>query len=356
MNIHEELALFKKRLDIELKLFLDREIALAKKQDHLVSLALIQAREILLSGGKRIRAAMMYIGYLAAGGKNTEEIIKASMSIELVHAFLLIHDDVMDRDDVRHGKKTIHAHFREYGIKYFPEKDTTHFGNIMAISIGDILTAYGGQCIFSSTFDPNDIVIALKRLQSIVLSTVIGQIKDVKMGFSSKIATEEEILLMYELKTARYTFEGPLCLGVTLAGGSQELLDDMKEYSIPMGIAYQIQDDILGIYGEETSVGKVMGSDLEEGKMTLLVAGAHQRGNKNQKKELKSLWGTTLTQEKLCRIQQLFKETGSFDYANNLQEELLQKARQVVQRMVTQDTYSRDFLFSVISYLAERKT
>lgn len=355
MNIHEELAVFKKKLDIELKLFFDREIAEAKKQDSLVSAALLQARKILLSGGKRIRAAMMYVGYLAAGGEDRQEMLKASMSIELIHTFLLIHDDVMDRDDVRHGQTTIHAFFRQYGETVFPGKDSVHLGNIMAISVGDILTAYGSQCLFTSSFRPENIILALRRLQSIILSTVIGQMKDIRMGFSSEIADENDVLLMYELKTARYTFEGPLCLGVTLAGGSKELLLQMKDFSIPIGIAYQIQDDILGIYGEETSVGKVVGSDLEEGKMTLLVSRAYKQANKAQKKELKDIWGTTLTKEKLVRVREIFKETGSFDYAMNLQNTLLAQAKEKAQDIATTNSYSRDFLLSIISYLSERK-
>ncbi|NCU41454.1 MAG: polyprenyl synthetase family protein [Candidatus Moranbacteria bacterium] len=354
MDVSLELSLFKKKIDKEITQFLDKEIEIIQKKDALVVNALQHTKSIILSGGKRIRSAMMYHGYLLSGGKDNEEIIRACVSMELIHAFLLIHDDVMDRDDFRHGKKTLHAFYSEYAQKLFPRKDCTHFGNAIAISLGDMLAALGQKCLYESNFPPERIVFGLRHLQSVVSSTIIGQVKDIRMGFSSCIAKEKEVLAMYKNKTARYTFEGPLCLGSIFAGKGEDFLGHISSYAIPTGIAYQIQDDILGIYGNPTTIGKPIGSDLEEGKMTILISKAYELGNKLQKKNLMDILGAPLNKENFSLAKEIIEETGSLAYARLMSSQLLREGEDALKKISSKNNNSKDFLIAVSSFLSQR--
>ena len=298
----------------------------------------------------------MYQGYLAAGGKEYQKALDACVSIELVHAFLLIHDDIMDRDSQRHGKKTIHARYEQLARRYFPERDAEHFGISMALTVGDMVAALGSQRIFTAEFDPAVIVRALRKLQSIVSYTVVGQTKDLVMEYRGK-ASVRDVLQMYEQKTARYTIEGPLHLGVILAGGSDELCHALSRYALPTGRAFQIQDDILGIYGDKKKIGKPLGSDLEEGKMTILVVRAFEQASPQEKRFLLSILGKEgLRPHDLRRVQKLFQRTGAYEYAKNLLRQELTTARQVLKEIPLLRRKTSLFLEGLLDYMEKRDT
>nr|MBP9728468.1 polyprenyl synthetase family protein [Candidatus Moranbacteria bacterium] len=265
MQIEEELKRFKSRLDPCIDAYFDAVLENGIKEDDLVAEALEHARVIVLAGGKRLRSAFMYYGYIGAGGTEEEKMLETSVSVELIHSFLLVHDDIIDRDDMRHGVPTLHKRYADFGKRLFPDRDTDHFGTSIAIIMGDMLYSFGNDILFKSDFPKERIFAALSRLQNIVSFTVVGQARDIYMEYKRE-ATEEEILSMYRNKTAKYTVEGPLHLGAIMAGASEELLTLLSDYAIPLGIAFQIQDDILGIFGSAKRLGKPVGSDIEEGK------------------------------------------------------------------------------------------
>lgn len=357
MEIEDELKAFKARLDPKIGAYFDKAIDEAGKEDILVADALRYSRALVLAGGKRLRAAFMYYGYLGAGGTEEEKMLEASMSIELIHAFLLVHDDIIDRDDVRHGVTTLHRHYADIGKRFFPEKDTEHFGNAMAIIIGDMLGAFGNDIIFCADFPLEQRFQALSRLQSIVSSTVIGQARDIYMEYQGE-AREEEILSMYRNKTARYTVEGPLHLGALLAGASQELLDGLSAYAIPLGIAFQIQDDILGIFGSTKRLGKPVGSDIEEGKITLLVSRALQGGTGEQRKRLKAILslGKELTEKEIREFQTLIEATGALEGTKQLAAQYIEEGKQALETIREKlDPRAYHFLSSVAAYMLKRE-
>lgn len=354
MDVRKELSNFKEEIDKELEIFLDKEIRRVKEKDPFLAEGLVLAKKILLSGGKRLRGALMYYGYFLAGGKDKQEILKASMSFELVHMYLLMHDDVMDRDDVRHGEMTIHKRYEQYA-KSLGRKDADHFGNSIAISLGDMISALGSQCLFFAKFPPEKIVLALQKLQEVIYSTVIGQVKDIRMSCLSDDPHMDDVLSMYELKTARYTFEGPLTLGIILAGGDEALLDSVRKYALPLGIAYQIQDDILGIYGDEEKTGKRSGSDIEEGKGTILVAYTFLHGTERQKEFLRSCLGAPVSKEQLQKIQRMFQENGAFSYAQEISKQYIQDGIQAGKKLETKDEHAKEFLIACGHYLNNRE-
>lgn len=356
MRIEQELKDFKARFDPRIDAYFDTVIDTAGKEDDLIAEAIGHVRELVMAGGKRLRAAFMYYGYLGAGGKEEDKILQAAVSVELLHAFLLVHDDIIDRDDLRHGVATLHRRYADFGKRYFPDKDTEHFGNAIAIIMGDMLCAFGNDIIFRSTFPPELVLQALSRIQRIVSFTVIGQARDIYMEYRRE-ATEEEILRMYENKTAKYTVEGPLHLGAILAGAPQSLLDGLSGYSIPLGIAFQIQDDILGVFGSEERLGKPVGSDIEEGKITLLVSRTLKNGTVREGERLRALLakGKTLTERDIEEFRELIRNTGAYDEAKTLAADSIRRGRQALAGIRgALDPKAYDFLDSVAEYMLER--
>src|SRR4030042_2825809 len=244
MDSKQKLLEYKKRVDQQLTGYFSQKINEAKKIGPSTAQMVKNIRDLTLAGGKRLRAAFVYWGYLGAGGKEIEKIIEASMSIELVHIFLLIHDDIIDRDDFRHGVPTIHKRYEKISRLVYPKAEPEHFGNSMEIVIGDRAYSLGNEIIFNSRFRPERILKALDQLQGIVSETVSGEVRDIILEARGK-ATEKEILEVHENKTAKYTVEGPLYLGAMLAGDNKKILKGYSDYAVPVGTAFQIQDEIL---------------------------------------------------------------------------------------------------------------
>lgn len=210
-------------------------------------------RDYLLRGGKRLRGALVLLGGEAAGGTR-EAAIDASLGVELLHAYLLIHDDFMDQDDVRRGGPTLH---RALG--------GDHLGTSLAVLCGDLCESWAGQ-LFSS---------ASPLVARTVEQVILGQMADLRAPRGRELYAEE-ILAVERAKTGTYTFELPLHLGATLAGAPAPVLDALSAYARPLGVAFQIADDLLGTFGSPEQTGKPNASDLREGKRTLLVARALQ--------------------------------------------------------------------------------
>lgn len=354
MEIKAFLADFKKEIDREIEAYFNNVIKETSKHDFLMAEALENVKKMILAGGKRLRPALMYYGYLGTGGKEKKKMLKTAVSVELIHFFLLIHDDIIDRDLKRHGKDTVHFTYEKIAKKTFPKNDSAHFGNSMAIIVGDMISALGNQIIYQSGFDPALVVKALHKLQSVVSFTVIGQAKDIYMQNKGQ-ATEGEVLEMYTYKTAKYTFEGPLHLGAILGGSNDEVLADLSKASIPLGIAFQIKDDLLGLFGSEKKVGKPVGSDIKEGKQTILVAKARENADRKQKKILESILGKKdLASEELKTFKKIIQDTGALAYANDLIDKEIEASRGIIKNIKI-SRESRDFLLGIADYVKERE-
>ncbi|MBU2028883.1 polyprenyl synthetase family protein, partial [Patescibacteria group bacterium] len=314
MDIKKFFTGFKKQIDRELTVYLDDKIREAEKQDFFTANLAKQAKKIILSGGKRLRPAFMYWGYMAGGGKEREKILKNSISIELVHNFLLMHDDIIDHGQKRHGVATLNAEYSKIGKLFFGQDGAEHFGNSMALIFGDMLSAMSNQVIFTSNFPADLIVKALKQIQAIVSQTVVGEIQDVYMDSSGK-TSEEAILKMYRNKTACYTIEGPLVLGAVLAGADEKIFKVLSAYALPLGVAFQIQDDILGIFGSEKELGKEIGLDIKESKKTLLLVKALELGTREQKVFLKEILGQkAISQSEIKKFQEIMVTSRALQY------------------------------------------
>ncbi|HRY82315.1 MAG TPA: polyprenyl synthetase family protein [Candidatus Moranbacteria bacterium] len=355
MDAIEMLKNYKKRVEPYLCDYFNRKIKEAKKLDSLAVQAVKMIADFTMAGGKRIRPALVYYGYLASGGKDGKEIIEASMGIELIHSFLLIHDDIIDRDKLRHGVMTVHEKYRKIGERISPKKDNAHFGNSMAIVAGDLAYSMANEIIFNAKFPPEIIIKALDKLQDIVYATIPGEMLDVVMENRGR-TTEKEILRMFEGKTSRYTFEGPLHFGSILSGNSVEMLPAFSRYSLPLGKAFQLRDDILGVFGTEKKLGKSVGADVTEGKQTLLLIKALEKSNASQKKIIQKCLGKKdLSKNELEEFRQVIRETGSLEYCQNLSEKFVAEALEALKKIKFKNEEAKKFLEGIAQYIIKRE-
>ena len=356
MDISSELKKFKGELDPLLADYFDRAIAEARKENVFVADALKQVKRIVLGGGKRLRSALMCQGYLAAGGRDRQTMLETSMSVEVVHTFLLIHDDIIDRDDFRHGERAVHSHYAALGKQFLTAHEAAHFGDAIGIVVGDMVSAFGNDIIFRSAFPDGKKFRALSELQKIVAYTVIGQTMDI-YGEYRKRVSEKDILKMYEYKTAKYTVEGPLALGALLAGASDEFIAALSGYAIPVGIAFQIRDDILGTFGSESKLGKPVGSDLAEGKRTLLVSFAEKASDAAGKKRIEALLSKrhAVTERDVKAFRVILEETGALERARTVMERYVEEGKRALDGVIGMHPDAKAFLIAVADYIVKRE-
>lgn len=350
------LKIFKNKFEPILQRYFDEKIYQAGKIDITTKEAVDMIKDYTMSGGKRIRPAFLYYSYLATGGhKEFEKILKISIAIELFHSFLLIHDDIFDKDTSRHGVATIHERYKKIAEKYNVTRDRTHFGNSMAIMLGNMTASMAYEIILNADFKSDLILKALNKIQKIVFMTISGQMIDVTMSYENE-ATERKIFKMNERKTAHYTFEGPIQLGCILAGASESYIDLFSAYALPLGKAFQIKDDIMGIFGNEKKIGKSVGSDISENKKTLLVAKALQNGNKEQKKIIKKYLGKeNISKKEIEEFKKIIKETGSLKYSENLAKGFAGEALNALLNIDFKDENAKRFFTGIVDYVINRE-
>ncbi len=359
MKAREYLINFRKDLEPLMRDYFKCKKENFKKVDPLAEEAVKILEKFTMSGGKRIRPAMVYYGFLLGGGKidesNKRDVLYASMSIELIHSFLLIHDDIIDRDDKRHGVDTVHEYYKKIAEKFLSKIEPGHFGNSMAIIAGDLAASMANEILFEANFSAEVILKALKQLQKVVYVTIPGEMLDVVME-AKGTTTEAEILRMHEGKTAFYTFEGPLHLGAILAGNSSEkLLKDISQYSSAIGKAFQIRDDVLGIFGDEKKLGKPVGSDIIEGKQTLLLIKALENGNKEQVALVKSLLGKKdLSSAELEDFRKVIIETKALKYSEDLANKFSKEAFEILEQIDSESKEGKEFLLKIAEYITVR--
>jgi len=270
----------------------------------------------MLRGGKRLRPILFCMGYdLWGDAKVRSEVTRISMLAEFLHAYLLIHDDVIDRDDLRHGGPSIHFGYRKKYLDKFEEESARHLGFSMAINIGDIVSSWVYEIAMDSDFEENKKISLVKKISEIMETTLFGQVMDQELGMGDDVSFEN-ISRVQEYKTAKYTIEGPLQMGAILAGANREKLNFISSFAIPLGMAYQVQDDILGVFGDEDKIGKPVGSDIREGKKTLLVLFALENtGEKDKKFLLDKLGDKEVTKDDVDRIRHIMVSSGALDYS-----------------------------------------
>ena len=309
--------------------------------------------KILNSDGKLIRGFLIAFGY-----KMLKDDIKYSYNLSLAYEIfqtsILIHDDIIDNDNLRRGKDTIHyANFKKY--KSLNEVDAKKTSESIGICIGDYGFFKVNEILINNYKDSPNFIKLFNYYNDIVLKTVEGELIDVVLSFEGKYKEiknlEENIILIYKLKTAFYTIIGPLSMGLILGGIDDDKLEDIKKFGEKIGIAFQIQDDILGIY---SNMGKVIGSDIKEFKQTILYS--YTMKNEKYKKELLKYYGKeNITEVEINETKRILKECGAYDYAYNMMNKYYEESIEIVKGISWIKDEDKEIIYGFVEYLRGRK-
>ncbi|NUO97943.1 MAG: polyprenyl synthetase family protein [Nonomuraea sp.] len=278
--------------------------------------------EFILGGGKRIRPLLCYWGWRGAGGADCEEIVSAAAALELCHAGLLIHDDIMDGSELRRGRATIHRNLaRLYGG---PAADS--FGHAGGILLGTLSLAWSDTLLSSCGVEPARLRAAHHLFDAMRTEVISGQYLDILAQLRAG-ASVTEALTVIRYKTAKYTVERPLQIGGALAGAPPELLDSYSRFGVPLGEAFQLRDDVLGTFGSAAETGKSALDDLREGKHTVMIAHAMRHATSTQLDYLKTWHGNPrLTEEKAAGLRTVIVATGALDQVESMIDERVGEA------------------------------
>lgn len=223
-------------------------------------------RELVLAGGKRLRPAFCHWAFVGAGGDPADRtVVDAGAALELLHTFALIHDDIMDGSSTRRSMDTIHVRFEARHALDGWRGEGRRFGEGVAILAGDLAFVYADRMLTGAPRAALDVFTELR------IEVNVGQYLDLVGTARGRIA-EDAARRICRFKSGKYTIERPLHLGAALAGRMPELAAPLSAYGLPLGEAFQLRDDLLGVFGDDTVTGKPVGEDLREGKPTVLYA------------------------------------------------------------------------------------
>jgi geranylgeranyl diphosphate synthase, type I len=246
-------------------------------------------RRFILAGGKRLRPMFSYWGWRGAGGPDGPEIITASAALELFHAFALIHDDIMDGSDQRRGRPSMHRHFSDLHRRHRWRGDAARYGHSAALLGGDLCAAWADQMFTGSGLPPEWIQRGHRLFTHMRTEVIAGQYLDLVSSVGD--GSVAGALTVIRMKAARYTVTRPLQIGAALAGAEPETLAALLSFGDPLGDAFQLRDDVLGVFGDPSHTGKPVLDDLREGKPTVLIALTRERVDAGQSDIFKNLFG-----------------------------------------------------------------
>jgi geranylgeranyl diphosphate synthase type I len=290
-------------IDQEIERWLDDRLTKLAHSDVLIE----EMRRLIRAGGKRLRPSFCYWGYRAAGGESEETIVRAAASLELLHTFAIVHDDIMDASDERRGEPTVHV----------------HRGTSVALLVGDLALVFADDMFMTSGFTPEVLAAAFRPYSRMRQQVIAGQYLDV-VAASDPLTTEEHARLVARMKSGRYSVQEPLAIGATLGGASPDLIEELARFGSPLGEAFQLRDDLLGMFGERASTGKPVDSDVREGKHHLLYARTVASLEGPDRDFFLAHWGggSDLTSGTVERLTDLVETSGARAYTEGLLESL----------------------------------
>ena len=304
--------------------------------------------------GKFLRGCLIDLGYKLT--KNDDYAKTLSLAYETFETSILIHDDIIDNAHLRRNKETIHETYKDEFKKYNVENDNTNTS--LALCIGDLGFFYTNEMITKKYKNDKNLAKLLSYYNNIVIKTIKGEIIDVALPFIEKndkkhALHEENIMEIYRLKTSWYTVVGPFILGMILGNSKAKDIETFEKVLEPLGIAFQIKDDILGIYSSKEILGKSVYSDIEEFKQTILYS--YIKINRNDLlDELLKYYGKNITEEESKKVQKLFEDSGALEYATNKMNEMFNEVYTNIKSMDIKE-YTKNILLGLILFLRLRE-
>ncbi len=302
--------------------------------------ALVDFSRQFLSGGKRFRALFCYWGWrsVCAPDSVLSPVVGAASALEIFHAAALVHDDIIDNSDTRRGSPSAHKLFDGLHRRSGWAGDDAEFGRASAILLGDLMLGWSDELLDDSLLELADAAHARRaRLEFNRMRTEVtaGQYLDILEERAWVTQPDSELLdrahrvIVY--KSAKYSVQAPLVIGAALAGGSAEQLDSLREFGLPLGIAFQLRDDLLGVFGDASVTGKPSGDDLREGKRTVLIALARNHGSEATRSLIDGLLGDPALDEfQIVALQDAIRASGAVDRIETLIADHVGEARRVL--------------------------
>jgi geranylgeranyl diphosphate synthase type I len=293
-----------REVEVVLARTIDAEEARWVEVDPRLSIPFAEMRSLVLGGGKRLRPAFCEWGSLAVGECDREVIVRTGAALELLHAFALFHDDIMDGSLTRRGVETTHTKHAAIHRRDRLDGDALRYGDGVGILVGD-LTHVCADALMESTS------LRVRRLWTeLRLEVNIGQFLDI-VSSAHRERRLEVARRIYKYKTAKYTVERPMHLGALLTRPDldEAVLDRLSAVGLPLGEAFQMRDDVLGVFGEPALTGKPVGDDLREGKPTSLLALATERASDVQREILEHVGRPEIDAEAIARVQEVIVDT-----------------------------------------------
>ncbi len=346
-----DIGRFKEKFDRQLHLLLQKKLEVYQNLQDKDIKENLNYLEKIFSEGKRIRPYLAYISYKSVGGKKDRQALNLFVFLELFHVFALVHDDIMDNADRRHGIKTINKYITD---KYTKNKyvDPKHFGYSIAILFGDFLFTWANEILLTNKdFDEKTINRVYEIYKQMINDIFLGQMIDLTITTKDKV-TDDEIKQKYLYKTAKYSFIGPLKIGAAL---EKENIDEKfyESFGKYLGLAFQIQDDLLDIMYDETQTKKSSFNDISQHQHTIFTNYVFKNGSTKQKEFLNKVFGKKLTDSDRIRLRKLFKDSGAIEYGENIINENLSNAINLFEKQNFNKKY-KEIFFNLVNLLKKR--
>jgi geranylgeranyl diphosphate synthase type I len=292
------------RVDAVLAAFLRDERGVLAEADPAAADLVEELRRVVDAGGKRLRPLFCYWGFRAGGGIDGEQIVRAAASLELLHTFAIIHDDVMDRSPLRRGQPATHVALA---------RGDAHVGTSAAILAGDLSISLADELFCEAGFDAERFLAGFRWYNRMRTEVVAGQYLDL-VASKGPAPSERTVRRIARLKSGGYTVEKPLLIGAALAATTPEVETSLSMFGVALGEAFQLRDDVLGAFGDPAATGKDADGDLREGKRTLLVSRAIAAGTSAQRAFLETHLGRAdLTADGADEIRGIIRSSGALD-------------------------------------------
>lgn len=290
---------------------------------------LTEAAAGAVRGGKRFRAMFCHWGFHSVRPPADEAertgLLRATAALELLHASALVHDDYMDASDTRRGRPAVHRAFAEEARSASWPGQPDQYGAAAAILLGDLLLAWADELLRGCGLAGHHVLDALRVFDLTRTEVITGQFLDVSVQARGD-ADVEQAMRVLRYKSAKYSVERPLHVGAALAGGDEQLRSALTAYGVPLGEAFQLRDDLLGVFGDPATTGKPAGDDLAEGKRTVLVALALASASPTDARRLETALGQPLSGREVADLQRLIERSGAHAQVEKRIEDLTAEA------------------------------
>ncbi len=355
MDFEDTLKRYRKAVDNGLDLFFDNKIKEIKNPELRLNYSFM--KEFVLTGGKRLRPIALIMAYKAVNGKDEKPVYIPSLSVELLHNSTLVHDDIMDEDELRRNKATVYKKSKDWFLQNYKEVEakcslfnniSSRFGVSSAILCGDVLLSMGYSALLVS--ENKNLKKALSVYNRAYTTVVDGQIMDILGGFDKKI-TEEEYFDIISKKTGAL-FKASVEIGAVLGDASEEQIKNLSNYALEAAMAFQIKDDIMDL---SSGKGHEFGSDVKKGKKTLIIIKALESADSSERNKILDVLGKEeASSDEINSVIDILKSTGSIGYADEVAREKIKSAKKYLIEAGIDKEY-QDFFEKLADYFVERK-